>query len=66
MIIARIESFILNKDVKDAMRRAKKYIEAGADGIMIHSKSKKPHEVFSFSRKFRKLFIEDNDLALLL
>ena len=40
MIIARIESFILNKDVKDAMRRAKKYIEAGADGIMIHSKSK--------------------------
>ena len=56
MIIARIESFILNKDVKDAMRRAKKYIEAGADGIMIHSKSKKPNEVFSFSRQFRKLF----------
>ncbi len=56
MIIARIESFILNKDVKDAMRRAKKYVEAGADGIMIHSKSKKPNEVFSFSRQFRKLF----------
>ena len=40
MIIARIESFILNKNVKDAIRRAKKYVEAGADGIMIHSKSK--------------------------
>ena len=56
MIIARIESFILNKNVKDAIRRAKKYVEAGADGIMIHSKSRKPNEVFSFSRQFRKLF----------
>ena len=45
MIIARIESFILNKGLDDAMRRAKKYVDAGADGIMIHSKSKKPNEV---------------------
>ena len=56
MIIARIESFILNKGLDDAMRRAKKYVDAGADGIMIHSKSKKPNEVFSFSKKFKKIF----------
>lgn len=54
MIIARIESFILNKNLKDAISRAHKYIEAGADGIMIHSKSKKPNEVFSFAKNFRK------------
>ena len=40
MIIARIESFILNKGLEDAIKRAKKYIKAGADGIMIHSKQK--------------------------
>ena len=56
MIIARIESFILNKDIKDAMKRAHKYIEAGADGIMIHSKSKKPNEIFEFSKKFKKIY----------
>ena len=41
MIIARIESFILGKGIKDAISRAKSYVDAGADGIMIHSKSKK-------------------------
>ena len=34
------ESFILNKGLIDAMNRAKKYVKAGVDGIMIHSKSK--------------------------
>ena len=40
MIIARIESLILNKGVSDAIKRAKNYISAGADGIMIHSRKK--------------------------
>ena len=44
MIIARIESLILKKGMDDALIRANAYIEAGADGIMIHSKEKKPHE----------------------
>ena len=38
MIIARIESLILGKGVEDAIIRAKAYIEAGADAIMIHHK----------------------------
>ena len=41
MIIARIESLILKNGIKDAVKRAKAYIEAGADGIMIHSKEKR-------------------------
>lgn len=54
MIIARIESFILGKNLKDAIKRAHAYIDAGADGIMIHSKSNNPKEIFDFSKKFRK------------
>jgi phosphoenolpyruvate phosphomutase len=56
MIIARIESLILNKTVSDAFKRAKAYISAGADGIMIHSKQKTPKEIFQFSKLFRKHF----------
>ncbi len=53
-IIARIESLILGKSTNDALDRAKAYTEAGADGIMIHSKSNEPDEIFEFCKKFRK------------
>ena len=56
MIIARVESLILEKGMKDALSRANKYIDAGANGIMIHSKKKTPEEVFEFATKFRKKF----------
>ena len=56
MIIARIESLILGKPLKDAVLRAEKYVAAGADGIMIHSKNKNPGEIFRFAKKFRKKF----------
>ena len=36
MIIARIESLIVDAGINDALHRAQIYIEAGADGIMIH------------------------------
>ena len=55
MVIARIESLILEKGMEDAMDRAKAYIEAGADGIMIHSRQKKPDEVFEFCRRYNLL-----------
>ena len=55
MIIARIESLILEKGIDDAFLRAKSYIESGADGIMIHSKHKSPKEVLEFCRLFKKL-----------
>jgi len=54
MIIARIESLNLNKGIDDALKRAHSYIEAGADGIMIHSKSTEPYEVLEFCSKFRE------------
>ena len=54
-IFARIESLILEKGEADALQRAQTYIEAGADGIMIHSKSKKPDEILGFCKAFRAL-----------
>lgn len=56
MIIARIESLILNKGMNDAIERAEAYVEAGVDGIMIHSRSSSPDEIFQFAKIFRKSF----------
>lgn len=53
MIIARIESLILERGMEDALLRAKSFVEAGADGIMIHSRKKSPDEIFEFVEKFR-------------
>lgn len=55
MIIARIESLILDKGIEDAIERAKAYIEAGADGIMIHSRKKDPQEIFDFCERYNQL-----------
>jgi phosphoenolpyruvate phosphomutase len=55
MIIARIESLILEKGIDDAMDRARAYLAAGADGIMIHSRSKSPQEIFDFCKRYSAL-----------
>lgn len=54
MIIARIESLILERGMEDALNRARAYVEAGADGIMIHSRKKLPDEILEFCHKFRR------------
>ncbi|MDR1974301.1 MAG: phosphoenolpyruvate mutase [Bacteroidales bacterium] len=54
MIIARIESLICGNSMDDALRRANAYIAAGADGIMIHSKSKTGEDIKEFCQTFRK------------
>jgi len=55
MIIARIESLILDKGVDDAIERAQAYLDAGADGIMIHSLRKSPDEIFEFCDRYAQL-----------
>ena len=52
MIIARIESFILGKGKDDAIKRARAYIDAGADGIMIHSKESRPYQIIEFCKEY--------------
>jgi len=53
MIIARVESLILGRTVDDALERAFAYINAGADGIMIHSKEKSGDDIKDFCKQFR-------------
>lgn len=53
MIIARLESLIAGAGMEDALSRAKVYLEAGADGIMIHSKEKDGGEIREFIERFR-------------
>lgn len=55
MIMARIESLIAGKDVRDAIVRARAYIASGADGILIHSRAKTPCEILSFCDEYAKL-----------
>ena len=53
MIIARIESLILERGMEDALERARAFVLAGADAIMIHSRKKDPAEIVEFCDKFR-------------
>ena len=55
MIIARIESLILDAGMDDALMRASEYIKAGADVIMIHSREKLPDEIFEFCEKYHNM-----------
>jgi phosphoenolpyruvate phosphomutase len=55
MIIARIESLILGQGMDDAIQRAEAYIEAGADGIMIHSSQSGPDEILAFADRYNTL-----------
>lgn len=54
MIFARIESFICGKNLQDALDRGYAYVEAGADGVMIHSKDKSGEDIKSFCQIFKK------------
>jgi phosphoenolpyruvate phosphomutase / 2-hydroxyethylphosphonate cytidylyltransferase len=58
MVIARVESLILDKGMQDAVLRARAYVNAGVDAIMIHSRKKDPDEVFEFARIFRGDFAD--------
>ena len=61
MIIARIESLILERGMDDALTRARAYRDAGADGVMIHSRKSEPDEILEFCDRFRK---EDKDTPI--
>jgi phosphoenolpyruvate phosphomutase len=55
LVIARLESLIAGETVDDALARARLYAAAGADGIMIHSRSTTPDEVFEFADRYQAL-----------
>ena len=55
MVVARCESLITGAGVPDALRRAEAYIEAGADGILIHSKAPDASQIREFCAAYRRL-----------
>lgn len=55
MIVARLEGLIVGDTINETLIRAKEFLKAGADGIMIHSKSSNPAEILQFAREYRKL-----------
>ena len=50
LVIARTEALIAGLGQKEALRRGEAYAEAGADGVLIHSKQKTPDEILAFCR----------------
>ena len=54
MVFARCESLILDKGMDDAVERCKAYLEAGADGIMIHSRLKDGKEIMDFCKLYQE------------
>lgn len=52
VVIARVEALIAGWDQEEALRRAHCYVEAGADCILIHSKSKTPDEIVKFVKSW--------------
>ena len=64
MIIARCESLITGAGEDDAIARCRAYVEAGADGIMIHSKAKTPEEIVSFVKRFRSEVSADRPIVV--
>lgn len=64
MIIARCESLIAGKPLEDALERCRAYVQAGADGIMIHSKNKDGQDIKEFCERFRETDINTPIVAV--
>ncbi|HKR12817.1 MAG TPA: isocitrate lyase/phosphoenolpyruvate mutase family protein [Pyrinomonadaceae bacterium] len=55
LIFARIESFITNAGLENALFRARLYLLAGADGILIHSKQNHAGEIYAFLAGYEEM-----------
>ncbi len=54
LVIARVEALIAGWGMDEALKRAEAYRKAGADAILIHSKSKQPDEIRTFLKAWKK------------
>jgi len=52
LIIARTEALIAGWGMEEALVRGRAYADAGADFVLVHSKSDKPDEVLGFAEKW--------------
>ncbi|WP_067475385.1 isocitrate lyase/phosphoenolpyruvate mutase family protein [Nocardia amamiensis] len=54
VVIARVESLIAETGMADALERGARYAQAGADALLIHSKSESPDEVLEFAARWHQ------------
>ena len=50
MVIARVEALIAGWGQAEALKRARAYADAGADAVLIHSKTRSPQPIVDFSQ----------------
>ena len=55
MVIARRESLIAGAGLEDALERAEQYIQAWADGLMVHSNDRRPDDILAFAEAYEAL-----------
>ena len=65
MVVARCESLVMEAGADDAIGRCRAYLDAGADGILVHSRSESPDEVVSFAKRFRAEVSADKPLVVM-
>jgi phosphoenolpyruvate mutase len=51
-IVARVEALISGRGMAEALKRAAAYHDAGADGILIHSKKANADEILAFAKEW--------------
>ena len=64
MVNARIERQVCGKGSSDAVNRGRAYVDAVADGIMIHSKGKSGDDIKEFCTIFRNTFNKSTPLVV--
>lgn len=52
-VIGRVEALVAGMGLDEAWCRASTYVDAGADAILIHSKSRQPDEVLDFAERWQ-------------
>lgn len=53
IVVARVEAFIAGWGLKEALRRAEAYRQAGADAVLIHSKKSNASEIEEFMKEWQ-------------
>jgi phosphoenolpyruvate phosphomutase len=54
ILIARTEALVCGFGTDEALARCHSYVDAGADAVLVHSKSAKPDEVLEFLAQWRR------------
>ena len=65
MIFARCESLVAGAGMDDAIARSRAYLDAGADGILVHSKNETADAVLAFAKRFRDEVSADKPLVVM-